>query len=144
MPEPSRHAGRVLIVDDDTILASLYRIKLQAAGFVVDVAETGEAGLLQIAQRQPDIVVLDLMLADMNGVDALRVLRQNPVTQRLPVIVFSSAFLGGLVEEAERVGATKCLNKGNTPPNRLIDEIRIILEPESVKGLSGVSAPVLA
>lgn len=127
MQTSQRNSSHVLIVDDDAILASLYRIKLQAAGFVVDVAESGEAGLLSIARSRPDVVVLDLMLGDMNGVDVLRMLRGNATTRDLPVLVFSSAFLGGLIEEAEHAGATKCLNKGNTPPNRLIDELSIIL-----------------
>jgi len=136
MQSVSRHTDSVLIVDDDTILASLYRLKLQAAGFAVEVAESGEACLLHVAQRRPDVIVLDLMLGDMNGVDVLRMLRRNEATRELPVIVFSSAFLGGLIDEATREGANKCLNKGSCPPNRLIDELHTLLNPSSIAGFS--------
>lgn len=126
--QPVKHTGhKILIVDDDMILASIYRHKFQAAGFIVDVAESGETGLLKIAQNSPDIVLLDLMLGDMNGVEVIEVVRRNETTRHLPVVVFSSAFLGNLVEDAARAGATKCLNKASCPPNRLIDEIETIL-----------------
>jgi CheY-like chemotaxis protein len=140
--------AKILIVDDDTILASLYRIKLQGAGFQVEVAESGETGLLKISQSAPDVVVLDLMLGDMNGVEVLEMLRRNPTTQALPVIVFSSAFLGNLVDDAMKAGATKALNKANCPPNRLIEEIDAILQPRGPgadalrESIAAAAAPV--
>jgi two-component system cell cycle response regulator DivK len=136
MQPTASHPARVLIVDDDSILATLYRIMLQNAGYQVEVADSGESGLFKISLSQPDLVVLDLMLGDMNGVEVLKVLRGNPATKKLPVIVFSSVFLGGLVEEAKAAGATKYLHKTSCSPSRLIDEIQVLLEPEGATQLS--------
>jgi len=117
---------KILIVDDDPILAALYRNKLRIAGFRVEVAESGTAGLTKVAEVNPDLVVLDLMLGDMNGIDVLKQLRGSPATQDLPVIVFSSVFLSTLIKEAKDAGATRCMNKFNCPPPRLIDEIKSV------------------
>lgn len=144
MPSTAQSSGHVLIVDDDSILATLYRLKLQAAGFTVDVAESGEAGLLAISRKRPDIVVLDLMLGDMNGVEVLKVVRSNHGTKDLPVVVFSSAFLSGLIEEATREGANRCLNKAVCPPNRLIEELHTILHPQTAADVIAPSAATVA
>lgn len=122
----SRSIEKILIVDDDPILAALYRNKLRIAGYRVEVAESGAAGLTKVSEVAPDLVVLDLMLGDMNGIDVLKELRGSPATQDLPVIVFSSVFLSTLINEAKSAGATRCLNKFNCPPPRLIDEIKSV------------------
>jgi DNA-binding response OmpR family regulator len=149
---------RILIIDDDLVLSSLYRIKFQAAGFVVEVAETGEAGLLKLRQNIPDIVLLDLMLGDMNGVEVLETMRKHEATRSLPVVVFSSAFMGNLLDAAVAAGAAKCLSKTSCPPNRLVDEVKAVLvaaskpppgavppalrlSPRAASGPSAVAAP---
>jgi PleD family two-component response regulator len=60
----------------------------------------------------------------MNGVEILEALRMNEATRKLPVIVFSNVFLGDLMEQAARAGATKCLSKSGCPPYRVIDEVQ--------------------
>ncbi len=116
--------SKILIVDDDMILASIYRKKFQDAKFVVDVAGSGQAALLKISQDVPDVILLDLMLGDMNGVEILEALRMNETTRKLPVVVFSNVFLGDLMDQAARAGATKCLSKSGCPPYRVIDEVQ--------------------
>lgn len=117
---------KILIVDDDPILGALYRNKLRIAGYRVEVAESGSAGLTKVAEANPDLIVLDLMLGDMNGIDVLKTLRASEATKELPVIVFSSVFLTTLINDAKNAGATRCLNKFNCPPPRLIDEIKSV------------------
>ena len=74
----------VLVVDDEIQIRRLLRISLEAAGYAVFEADTGQGGLAEIATRRPDAVILDLGLPDMSGVDVVRQLRE---WSRVPVLV---------------------------------------------------------
>ncbi len=135
---------KILIIDDDRILASIYRNKFTHAGFAVELAESGEAGLSKLSKSVPDVVLLDLMLGDMNGLEVLQLLRRHPATMHLPVVVFSSAFMDNLMETAAAAGATKCLSKTGCPPHRLVDEVRALLPSPAITGGSGSAPPVVS
>jgi two-component system KDP operon response regulator KdpE len=79
-------AHTALIIDDEKQIRRLLRFALEAADHQVYEAETGEAGLLEIVQRHPDIVLLDLGLPDMEGVKVLRRLRE---WSDVPVLILS-------------------------------------------------------
>src|ERR1043166_1309632 len=97
---------KIVVVDDQPVLANIYRTKFAAEGFHVDVATDGEAALEVIQRAKPDLVLLDLMLPKIKGVDVLRTLRANPSFKALPVLVFSSSAQPSLMEEAWAAGAT--------------------------------------
>jgi DNA-binding response OmpR family regulator len=88
-------AGRVLVVDDDPTISDVVRRYLERAGFVVDKASDGPTALALAAQRAPDLVVLDLMLPGMSGLDVCRRLRR---TWDVPIVMLTA-----LGEEADRV-----------------------------------------
>ncbi len=76
----------VLVIEDEVQIRRLLRFTLEEAGFAMREAETGQAGLSEIAHRRPDAIILDLGLPDMSGIDALRRLREwSPV----PVLILS-------------------------------------------------------
>jgi DNA-binding response OmpR family regulator len=121
---------RVLIIEDDQIVGTIYRRKLQLEGFEVSLAADGEAGLAAVSTFHPDIVILDLMLPRLNGVEVLRHLRAQPQNQHLPVIVLSNAYLSNLVQDALNAGANQCLIKANCTPKQILEVIRRILDQE--------------
>ncbi len=127
---------RVLIVEDDQIVGNIYRHKFQVEGFQVALAGDGETGYKAVADFKPDVVILDLMLPRLNGVEVLRRLRAKPETQSLPVIVLSNAYLSSLVQEAWNAGANQCLIKANCTPKHLIEVLYKTL------GVGGAPAPV--
>jgi CheY-like chemotaxis protein len=89
---PTAAAGpRVLVVDDDPKSAGLLQIYLSEAGYTVEIARDGEAGLEKIKQRPPDIVVLDVLLPKMDGWEFLTQLREDVNTQQMPVVIVSIA-----------------------------------------------------
>jgi len=100
---------KIVVVEDQQVLATVYRNKFVAEGYQVEVASDGETGLALINTTKPDLVVLDLMLPKLNGIEVLKSLRANPLFQTLPVIIFSNASLPGMVEEAWNSGATMVL-----------------------------------
>jgi DNA-binding response OmpR family regulator len=115
---------KILIVEDDQIVANVYRNKFSVDGYEVEVALDGQAGLEMTRSFRPDAIILDLMLPKMTGVELMRQLRSEPEFQQLPVIVFSNTYLTNMVQEAWKAGATKCLSKANCSPKQVIEVVR--------------------
>ena len=112
---------KLLIIEDDQIVANIYLRKFQIEGFQVELALDGEAGLASTLKSRPDIVILDLMLPRLNGVEVLKRLRAEPTTRDLPVVVLSNAYMSSLVQEALKAGANYCMIKANCTPRQLFD-----------------------
>ncbi|MDJ0787288.1 MAG: response regulator [Myxococcota bacterium] len=89
---------RILVVDDEPDLLELARFNLSQAGYEVETAETGRAGLEAIQAQVPDLVVLDLMLPDLPGTEVCRKLRSDPELRDLPIIMLTAKS-----EEVDRV-----------------------------------------
>jgi DNA-binding response OmpR family regulator len=126
---------KILIIEDDQIVANVYRNKFSVEGFQVEIAHDGESGLETIRNFKPDAVVLDLMLPKMTGVDLMKKIRSDAEFLKLPIIVFSNTYLTNMVQEAWKAGATKCLSKANCSPKQLLDVVR------STFSSNGASAP---
>jgi CheY-like chemotaxis protein len=118
---------KILIVEDDQIVANIYRNKLSLEGFQVEVANTGAAGLEIAGAFRPDAVILDLMLPQMTGVEFMKKIRSMDGFDQLPVIVFSNTYLTNMVQEAWKAGATKCLSKANCTPKQVMEVLKTTL-----------------
>ena len=82
--------SRILVVEDEPDLAELVALNLRGAGHDVTVSHDGNTALAEIQRHQPDLVVLDVMLPDLSGIEVCRRLRRNPQTVRLPVIMLTA------------------------------------------------------
>jgi DNA-binding response OmpR family regulator len=118
---------KILIVEDDQIVANIYRNKFSVEGYQAEIARDGLAGLEMVRSFRPDAVILDLMLPKMNGVEVMKGIRAQQDFQKLPVIVFSNTYLTNMVQEAWKAGATKCLSKANCTPKQVIEVVRSAL-----------------
>jgi CheY-like chemotaxis protein len=118
---------KILIVEDDQLVANIYRNKFSVEGYQVEIALDGLVGLEQIRSFRPDVVILDLMLPKMTGVELMKKIRSEPGFEKLPVIVFSNTYLSNMVQEAWKAGATKCLSKANCTPKQVIEVVRSAL-----------------
>jgi len=81
---------KILVIDDSKLLRMANAKMLAKAGYEVLTAADGEEGLKIVQSHTPDLLVLDMMLPKVSGVEVLQTLRKNPSTQRLPVIVLTS------------------------------------------------------
>jgi len=115
---------KILITEDDQVMATICQEKFQSEGFEVAVARDGHAAIHQLKISPPDIVLLDLMLPEVNGVEVLQFIRSQKSLRHLPVIVLSNSHVGNLVQAAWRAGANRCLTKSNCTPRRLVEEVR--------------------
>jgi two-component system, OmpR family, KDP operon response regulator KdpE len=100
----TRH--RILLVDDDQRILHFARLKLMASGYNVITAMTGQGALTMIESEEPDVVVLDLKMPGMGGLEVLKIVRSS---SDLPVIVVSAA--ADLAEEALVAGADDFISK---------------------------------
>ena len=133
---------KILIIEDDQLVANIYRNKFAVDNFQVETALDGEKGFELVKTFKPDAVILDLMLPNVTGVDVLKKIRAEPGLQQLPVIVFSNTFLSNMVQEAWKAGATKCLSKANCTPKQVLDVIRALLQgPPAAATAAQPSAP---
>ena len=89
---------RILVIDDEPDIVELVRFGLRQEGFSVDTAMTARAGLRQLEESPPDLVVLDLMLPDLSGTEVCRRIRSRPETADLPVVMLTAR-----AEELDRV-----------------------------------------
>jgi two-component system cell cycle response regulator len=81
---------RVLVVDDNFYNVRLLEARLQAERYAVATALSGEEALAKLAQHQPDIVLLDIMMPGLDGYEVCRRIRQHPATARLPVVMVTA------------------------------------------------------
>jgi two-component system, OmpR family, phosphate regulon response regulator PhoB len=93
----------VLVVEDDTAILTLLRYNLEKEGFDVQGAGDGEEALLLVAERVPDVLLLDWMLPSVSGLEVCRRLRRDPETHGLPIIMLTARG-----EEADRVRGLDC------------------------------------
>jgi DNA-binding response OmpR family regulator len=119
---------RILIIEDNPIITSIYRAKLTAERFLADVAPNGETGLALFAKQPPDLVLLDLMLPGISGIEVLRTLRARPESANVPVVVFSSNYTTAMAEQAWAAGATDVLRKASVTPTQLVDLVKRALQ----------------
>jgi CheY-like chemotaxis protein len=130
-------AKRILIVDDDQVIANIYQNKFRNEGYEAEVAGDGESALEMLQRAPVDLVLLDLSLPGMNGVELLQRIRSRPETQALPVIVFSNAYLASLMQAAVKAGATKCLTKASCAPRDVLEVVRKVLTAGEVGNTPG-------
>lgn len=81
---------KIAIIEDDTTISQMYRMKFEVEGWEVQTAENGKVGLDLIAAFKPDIVLLDLMMPEMNGDEMLKELRATDYGKELKVIILTN------------------------------------------------------
>lgn len=101
----------ILVVDDDPDLATIVRHILNRAGYEAHSVFSGQAALDWLKNRQPDVVLLDLMMPDINGFTILRALRAHDVTRALPVIILTAKADSTTRDETAEAGASGFLSK---------------------------------
>jgi CheY-like chemotaxis protein len=123
---PTKHK-KILIVDDDQAVASIYQSILRHERFEVEIANSSDSALLLLELAPVDLVILDLSLPGMDGVELLKTIRLQSGAGNLPIIVFSDAYVPGSVKAAVEAGATKCVNKSDWTPCQMVETIREVL-----------------
>lgn len=115
---------KILIIEDDQLVANIYRNKFAVEGFEAETAPNGEVGLELVRSFRPDAILLDLQLPNLSGLDVIRKIRDQRDFGKTPIVVFSNTYLSQMVQDAWKAGATKCLSKSSSTPRIVIDAVR--------------------
>ena len=119
-------AVRVLVVDDDPVILELLRINFEIEGFEVISAADGQEGLERARAEQPDVVLSDIMMPRVDGLQLLARLRDDPTTAGLPVVLLSAKAQNNEVQRGLALGADDYVTKP-FDPLELIDRVNAVL-----------------
>ena len=127
---------KLLIVEDNLAVRELLALALSEAGFYVITAEDGYAGLDQAVTERPDLILTDIEMPNLDGIQMIQRLRLQPECQRIPVLVMSAVH-AGVLRQAVSAGANVALQK----PVQLMSLIRLVKQilgtaPAIISGLS--------
>jgi DNA-binding response OmpR family regulator len=103
--------GRILVVDDDPRLLHIVAMYLGIEGYEVITAENGDDGLAKLQDRPPDLVILDIMMPGMDGIETCRRMRGHAPTADIPIVMFSALSSDDDIERARVAGANHLITK---------------------------------
>lgn len=120
--------AKILIVDDDPLLVRMYQKKFQNDGYIVDTAANGEDALSKTGSFVPDLILLDVMMPKIDGLEVLKQLKQNVTTKNIPVVMLTN--VSGSDADNQRgleLGAVAYLVKSNYTPREVVQKVKEIL-----------------
>ncbi|MEK7540090.1 MAG: response regulator [Patescibacteria group bacterium] len=123
----SLEGKKVLWVEDDQFLNDIISRKLSMEKCTFFHASEGEEALKLINKEMPDIVMLDIILSGMDGLEILRRIKNNQKTKHIPVILLSNLGQKSDIEKGESLGAARFLVKATVTPNEIIDQIKEVI-----------------
>jgi DNA-binding response OmpR family regulator len=125
--EGNRRRPRIALIEDDGAIAVMYRLQLVSDGFDVEIARDGVSGLHVVQESSPDLILLDVRLPRMSGLDVLEAIRQDPRLAAVPVLVLSNYGESDVIDRSLELGARAYLIKSQTTPVELSAKVRELL-----------------
>jgi CheY-like chemotaxis protein len=118
---------KILLVDDSSTVLMMEKMLLAGCGYDIVVARDGEEGVAKAASELPDLILLDLIMPKVDGVEACRRIRARPETSAIPIIMVTTRSEPGMVEVSYKTGCNDYINK---PINNseLLAKVRSFLE----------------
>jgi CheY-like chemotaxis protein len=118
--------SKILIADDEVYMVRLLELTFKKGGYEIISCRDGKEALDLAASASPQLIVLDVIMPGLDGLGALRQLKENPATKNIPVVVLSAKGHALTKVEAELAGAAVFLAKPFSP-NQLLGEVQKIL-----------------
>lgn len=121
-------AQRILVVEDDQFLRELYNELLTNEGYEVDLAEDGEVGLSKVQSGGYDLILLDIMLPKLDGLEILRRVKDRPAKfPNGPIVLLTNLGQDSIIKESFTLGASGYLIKSSMNPDQVLSEIKVFL-----------------
>ncbi len=118
---------KVLIIEDEEMLVNMYVSKFEKDGFLTIKALNGKQGVELIEKENPDIVLLDIIMPEMDGFMVLKEIKSNPKTKDIPVIMLTNLGQDEDVNKGGKLGAVDYLVKANLTPSEVVEKVKKIL-----------------
>lgn len=124
---------KILLVEDEVFIRDIYERTLIKAGAKVCVASNGKEGVDQAKKELPDLILLDILMPSVNGLEALAKLKADPKTQNIPVVLLTNLGQSGTIKDAFKKGASGYLMKMKMTPYDMVDNIKKFLDDPTYK-----------
>lgn len=118
---------KVLLIEDDLPMVRMYTTRLEKENIEVVVAQDGQEGLQKTREWSPDLVILDLMIPKIGGMEILEQLRSQAKTKNLPVIILSNLSQEQDIQRSQQLGVKEFLVKANYTPSQVVGKIKAYL-----------------
>ena len=123
----------VLVIEDDYFIQDLYQSFLETAGLNVICSSDGKNGYEQAVSKNPNVILLDIMLPTMNGIEVLKLLKSNLLTKKIPVILITNLGHQDIINSALDIGAQGYLLKVRCSPEQLVSTVAIFINHPEYK-----------
>jgi CheY-like chemotaxis protein len=115
---------KILLIEDEEIILVLLKKKLENEGYEVIVARNGDQGLELMRKKNPDLVLLDIVMPKMGGMEVMEAMQKDAQLSTIPVIIISNSGKESELERARELGAKDWLIKAEFDPQEVIDKVR--------------------
>ena len=114
---------KILLIEDDKDQILLYKTKFELSGYAFVATENGPEGLKLAGTEKPDIILIDLLMTGMGGIEVLEKLKQNPKTKNIPAIIVTNLDKHELAKKALALGALDFIVKSSVPLREMMSRI---------------------
>ena len=120
-------AKKILIIEDEEIMLNLLEKKLKAVGYDITTAKNGQEGLDTLRSQNFDLVLSDIIMPKLGGLEVMEKMSQDPVLKNIPIIVISNSGQPVEIDQAKRFGARDWLVKTEFDPQEVITKVKKLL-----------------
>lgn len=115
---------KIAIIEDDEVISQMYRMKFEADGFDVQLAVNGKIGVELVESFKPDMILLDLQMPEMNGAEALEIIRKNTWGKNIPVIVLTNLGEEEAPKAIQSLGVHSYIVKASLTPREVAAKVK--------------------
>lgn len=115
---------KIAIIEDDAVISQMYRMKFEADGFDVQLANNGKRGVAMVEHFKPDIILMDLQMPEMDGTEALTIIRKQPWGKDIPVIILTNLGQEESPQEIKNLGIHSYIVKAELTPRQVVQRVK--------------------
>jgi len=118
----------ILIIEDDVFVTDIYKTRLSQEGYRVITAGNGEEGIMKIKNDLPDMILLDIVMPKMDGMEALKLIKRNNDYKDIPVMLLTNLSQKEDVDQGLALGAVDYIIKSHFTPSEVVEKIKLNLD----------------
>ena len=115
---------KIAIIEDDSVINQMYRMKFEAAGFDVATASDGEAGVAMVKKFHPEIILLDIQMPRMDGAEALQQIRKTNAVKDTPVIILTNLGEEEAPDTLKKLNIHSYIVKAELTPSQVVGRVK--------------------
>lgn len=118
---------KIAIIEDDPVISQMYRMKFEADGFEVGIADNGLRGVEMVEKFRPDLILLDLQMPQMNGAEALAEMRSHDWGKTIPVLILTNLGREEAPDELKSLDVSSYIVKADLTPKQVVARVKSTL-----------------